>query len=320
LKTTGIGSLPHHNVDSALDYSFRHDIPFLPQLPFKSPKELMVYQTLFGFPGLELKDKDPVLNLKEFLKKREAIKQKIDKALKSNTFADFLPTPEEYSAFAPFIFELQERNISVAKVQITGPQTLSYVLKLNDGESIKDYNLIRNDIFEWALLKGLALIESLNRLNIKSIIFIDEPILSLIKTDDPLFSVALADLKLMIASFQKMHAKVGLHCCGNTDWSSLLKLNLNYLSFDTKLSGPEILKAKNEMAIFKQSSGLFSLGILPTDLFDSSDAPITTQELSFFRNEWDNENLITCACGLGLKTAEKAEKFLAALNNFKQNS
>ena len=27
--TTGIGSLPHHNVDAALEFSLRMDIPFL---------------------------------------------------------------------------------------------------------------------------------------------------------------------------------------------------------------------------------------------------------------------------------------------------
>lgn len=318
MKTTGIGSLPHHNVDSALDYSFRHDIPFLPQLPFKSPKELMVYQTLFGFAGIELKDKEAVLNLKEFLKNRDAVKNKIDWALKSNSFHDFLPSPEEYSAFAPFLFELQERSISTAKVQITGPQTLSYVLKLTDGESIRDYNLIRNDLFEFSLVKGFALIESLNKLGVKPIIFIDEPILSLIKSDDPLFAVAIEDLKLMITSFQKMHAKVGLHCCGNTDWAKLLKLSLDFLSFDFKLSGQEILKSASEVSSFKNKPGIFSLGILPTDLFDSPETQFQLEK--FNQNLWGNDILITCACGLGLKSAEKAELFLAALNNFKQIS
>jgi methionine synthase II (cobalamin-independent) len=317
MKTTGIGSLPHHNVDSALDYSFRHDIPFLPQLPFKSPKELMVYQTLFGFPGLELRQKDAVLNLKLYLKSREESKLKIQKAFKENHFRDFLPTPEEYSAFAPFLFELQERNVTHAKIQITGPETLNYVLTLNDGESIRDYSLIKNDILEFCMVKGFALIEAIKELGIRPIIFIDEPILSLIKPSDTLFVTALSDLTILINSFKKMGAKVGLHCCGNTDWASLLKLNLDYLSFDYSLSSGEIKKASEEMKAFKNSLGHFSLGILPTDLFDGVNETISIDDLKTLKNVWGTEILLTCACGLGLKSAEKAEKFLAKLKDLK---
>jgi hypothetical protein len=313
VKTTGIGSLPHHNVDSALDYSFRHDIPFLPQLPLKSPKEFMVYQTLFGFPGLELIEKDPVLNLKNYLKLRDSYKLKAQKALKTNSYEEFLPTPEEYSAFAPFLFELQERHSKVAKIQISGPQTLSYVLTLNDRESIREYSLIKNDLLEWTMLKGLALIEAMTKIGIKPILFMDEPILSLIKSDDALFATALSDLTILINAFKKMGAKVGLHCCGNTNWTSLLKLNLDYLSFDHSLSGKEILKSKNEMQFFHISQGQFSVGILPTDLFDENSNPFSLDDQGQIKEIWGNEILLTCACGLGLKSAEKAEKFLATL-------
>src|SRR3954464_3547900 len=50
--TTCIGSLPHHNVDAALEISFRTGIPFLPQIPLRNPWEYMLPQALEGLPGL----------------------------------------------------------------------------------------------------------------------------------------------------------------------------------------------------------------------------------------------------------------------------
>lgn len=35
-QTTAIGSLPHHNVDAALAFSFQLGIPFLPQIPIRN--------------------------------------------------------------------------------------------------------------------------------------------------------------------------------------------------------------------------------------------------------------------------------------------
>ncbi len=52
--TTGIGSLPHHNIDAALAFSFQATIPFLPQIPIRNPWEYMIAQALEGVPGLEV--------------------------------------------------------------------------------------------------------------------------------------------------------------------------------------------------------------------------------------------------------------------------
>src|SRR5438046_1915242 len=70
--TTGIGSLPHHNVDAALAFSFRAGIPFLPQIPVRNPWEYMLPQALEGLPGL-MTEKDGTirLNLEVWKSRRE---------------------------------------------------------------------------------------------------------------------------------------------------------------------------------------------------------------------------------------------------------
>src|SRR5690242_12697554 len=61
-RTTGIGSLPHHNVDAALEHSFRMGVPFLPQIPIRNPWEFMIAQALEGLPGLQV-EKDGSVSL-----------------------------------------------------------------------------------------------------------------------------------------------------------------------------------------------------------------------------------------------------------------
>ena len=50
---TGIGSLPHTQMELALQMALAVDVPYLPQLPSQNPSELMVPAALEGLPGLE---------------------------------------------------------------------------------------------------------------------------------------------------------------------------------------------------------------------------------------------------------------------------
>src|SRR5579884_4064860 len=50
--TTGIGSLPHTQLELALQMAMQVDIPYLPQLPTGNPAELMIASALEGLPGM----------------------------------------------------------------------------------------------------------------------------------------------------------------------------------------------------------------------------------------------------------------------------
>lgn len=51
LATTGIGSLPHHSVQAAIDFALSFDIPFLPELPQLGADEWMVRTSLSPVGG-----------------------------------------------------------------------------------------------------------------------------------------------------------------------------------------------------------------------------------------------------------------------------
>ena len=52
--TTGIGSLPHTQLELGLQMALQVDIPFCPQLPVGHPTELMIAEALEGLPGLSV--------------------------------------------------------------------------------------------------------------------------------------------------------------------------------------------------------------------------------------------------------------------------
>ncbi|HDY70375.1 MAG TPA: hypothetical protein ENH50_01765, partial [Nitrospirae bacterium] len=60
--TTGIGSLPFHDPEAAAEFVLTHcDIPFWPQLPAISFRELMIPQYSEGFPGIMIDDEKRVI-------------------------------------------------------------------------------------------------------------------------------------------------------------------------------------------------------------------------------------------------------------------
>ncbi|MFL5413102.1 MAG: hypothetical protein ACJ79D_17170, partial [Myxococcales bacterium] len=52
LATSSIGSLPHTQLELALQQALLLDVPAAPQLPRRDPAEYMVPQALDGLPGL----------------------------------------------------------------------------------------------------------------------------------------------------------------------------------------------------------------------------------------------------------------------------
>src|SRR3954463_3694303 len=97
-STTCIGSLPHHNVDAALEYSFRLGIPFLPQIPIRNPWEYMIAQALEGLPGLQVeRDGEVKLNFDVWKDRSAAFQKRLDEAL-ANRANDAFETYEPSAA------------------------------------------------------------------------------------------------------------------------------------------------------------------------------------------------------------------------------
>ena len=339
MKTTAIGSLPHHNVDAALGFSFNLDIPFLPQIPMRNSWEYMIPQALEGLPGLEMDDSGTVtLNVDAWHSGAHALNQRLDRAFELNNYEPFEPTPATSSCWKPFLWELEERQIKVAKVQIAGPLTTQWGLRLNDGSNIDRYPDISSQILRLVLARTLAMTQRLRQSDVTPLLFLDEPALYVLTTQDPRHLLALQELRILIQVLRKNHVTVGLHCCSDTDWSQALSLGLDILSLDAALSLNSLLKHGAALRTFISNGSRLSLGViptnLPTNLVDASSESSPSDSLEIFsrilatfaqhpehRSEdvrkTLTESLFTPACGLALQTTSEAELILSALKDFK---
>jgi hypothetical protein len=127
----------------------------------------------------------------------------------------------------------------------------------------------------------------------------------------------------MVASLQREGALVGVHCCGNTDWGSLLETGVDLVSLDARLSLEPLLNARSSLTRFLDSGATLSLGIIPTDLaagysvperVDAVEALLRTGLPPAYSAKAVAEHLLlTPACGLAMRSVPDAERILGEL-------
>ncbi|MEZ4752686.1 MAG: hypothetical protein R3B54_19230 [Bdellovibrionota bacterium] len=325
--TTGIGSLPHPYVDAALQFSFQMSVPFLPQLPVRNPKEFMIGQALDRLPGLYLEEGGVAkVRLSDWEKGAAKLRDSMEKALASkeaDAFDSFLPDADSWSAWTPFLFELEERSIGFAKVHLAGPLTCQWALQLEDGTPAYKRPEIGMQVYKLTLARAIGMIRKLRSLGITPLFYVDEPGFYGFTKANPTHVTGLSELKLFIQSLQKEKALVGLHCCSNTDWKAVLGLPLDVLSFDTHLSLDAILTQKEAVQAFLGRGGRFSFGVVPTAVHSVKIMSYTPELLvdtflDSVRKHYPEgtpsallkQCLITPACGLALHRIEDAETIL----------
>jgi hypothetical protein len=336
--TTGIGSLPHHNIDSALSFSMQMGIPFLPQIPIRNPWEFMIAQALEDLPGLQAeKDGSVILDLDIWSSRAHGLTQRLSDAFARSdsdkaAFEAFEPSSAVSSSWQPFVWELTENKVHLAKVQIAGPITAQWALRFSEGSATLDkFPDLTTQIYRLILARALAMTRRLQANGIQPLIYLDEPALYGLSLENPRHVLALQELKLLIQTLRKEGVLVGLHCCSNTDWSTVLGLNLHYLSVDTELSLKSLLSAPgNATENFLRTGGRLSLGVIPTTrsavLHSINIQELFAHLLEIFSEKWGSkpelvkktlaEAIYTPACGLALHSVSDAELVLEILNDF----
>ncbi|HVE83124.1 MAG TPA: hypothetical protein VND93_09775 [Myxococcales bacterium] len=324
--TTGIGSLPHSQLEMALQMGLHVDIPYLPQLPTGAPSELMIPSALDGLPGLRF-DADGVttVDTAEWEKARDAFGLSIEAALQTDALGPFEPSPQACRAFRPFLWEVENRKLALAKVQIAGPCTVRWVAKTTDGRPTSDVPALDQQIFRLLLAKSLALVKAVRRAGATPLLYLDEPGLYALDRKDARHLVALQELKVLAMALRREGALVGLHCCSNTDWPAVLELGdrcLDVLSIDVRLSLDAVLEDRDALKRFLGSGATLSLGIVPTnldatyaigELVDSVEASLrATLGGAAFASALSHV-LLTPACGLAMRTVMDAERIFDEL-------
>lgn len=328
LLTTGIGSLPHPYVDAALQFSFQMKVPFLPQLPARNAKEFMIGQALDRLPGLFLEEGGVAkVRLADWEKGAPALREEAEAAFSSsdeNAFEAFLPSPDVWSCWTPFLFELEERSVRFAKIHLAGPLTCQWSLMLEDDSPANKHTALGMQVYKLTLARAIAMTRKLRSIGVTPLFYVDEPGFYGFSKKNPTHVTGLSELKLFLQTLSKENALVGMHCCSNTDWKAILSLPLDVLSFDTHLSLDTLFTQKESVQTFLERGGRFSYGIVPTATHSVKIHSYTPELLmehflvSVNRHFPDGmpaallkQGLITPACGLALHRIEDAETILA---------
>lgn len=325
---TGIGSLPHHDAEGALDLIFRYipKIPFWPQLPRLNIREGMVAQFSENLPCLDINEEGLFFNGRDEDKKLEVFYDRII----SGDVDYFKITPDSALGLHKFYQRLETEvpeETRFIKCHITGPFT--FLGSINDD---KGASLLHNPVFRQAIVKGLTMkalwqINTFRRFGKEIILFIDEPYLGCFGSAyTPINKEEVIDaLKELSLGIKFPDVLVGLHCCGNTDWSIFTEIKtIDIISFDAFGFLDKLVLYADSLKNFFQRGGLLCWGAIPTQEFSGTEsADLIIGKIKsgcdiLIKKGLDakllSENmLLSPSCGLGALDVSRADKIFRLL-------
>jgi methionine synthase II (cobalamin-independent) len=167
----------------------------------------------------------------------------------------------------------------------------------------------------------------LKRFGKKLILFLDEPYLGCFGSGfTPLTRESVvAVLRGFTEAIRSENLSIGVHCCGNTDWSIFTEVdNLDIISFDAFSYLERLVLYADALKGFLNKGGIIAWGLVPTQLFTGEEkVDLLIRRLKEGIEALTNKGieadllwrnlLITPSCGLGTFTPEKSEKVFRLL-------
>jgi len=329
--TTIIGSMPHTDAKKATALVTRYlkDIPTWPQLPKKTLKENMYVQFSEGFPGaVEENNRMYIDTAKDYTKSLETLYQ----AYLENDSSRY-PIGRDYAAG---LYEfLAQDNLSPKAVKgcVTGPLSWGLTVTDENKRSILYHDMLGDAIPRFLKLKAAWEEKELMKISKNTIIFVDEPYMASYGSSVAAgaFSKPGKIVEMIDEVFEGISGLKGIHCCGNTDWSILLKTKMDILNFDAYAYAPSLALYKDEVKKFISRGGCVAWGIVPQfseplsketvsslkDRLEEAMAPFTRNGLSI--KEIARHSLLLPCCGLSpLATEDEAEQALRLLTELSE--
>jgi hypothetical protein len=331
---TGIGSLPHKDMEAALELVFEHlpDCPHWPQLQSLRYTEKMEVQPVEGLPGIRHQPEKKSVYV-DTAAGEDELADFYEKAVIAEEGGDLEPfamSPDYAEGFHAFMESLSGlgRKLPLVKAQLIGPFSFGFTITDQEKRAVIFHDVWGDVCMKVLALKSLWQIKKLGQHADRVLFFLDEPMLSAYGSTAMLTvsrEEVVTRLNQVIDPLREAGAIVGAHCCGNTDWGLVMESNIDMVNFDAYNFGGTLGIYAREANAFLERGGWFAAGIVPTaETIDNEDE----QSLGARLNDWTevmiksgvdeellkNRTVITPACGCGTMKAEQAEKIYRVLS------
>ena len=322
---TIIGSVPHTDPKKAAALVTRYlkDIPTWPQLPRKSFLENLYVQFSEGFPGAVVEnDRIYIDTAKDYTKSLEGLYQ----TYLENDYSKSSMGRDHAAGLYAF---LEQGGLSPKAVKgcVTGPLSWGMTVTDENKRPILYHDILGDAVPKFLKLKAAWEENQLKKISKNTIIFVDEPIMasygSVVAAG--VFSRPEKIIEAINEVFDGISGLKGIHCCGNTDWSILLKTKMDILNFDAYEYAQSLSLYPDEVKEFIKRGGCVAWGIVPNqmeplykestaslkDRLEEAIAPFTRNGLPI--KEIVKHSLLLPCCGLNGLTEEGTEQALKLL-------
>jgi hypothetical protein len=313
LGTTGIGSLPDTDAVKACSkiLSFGLTAPFWPQLPKRDFFELMTVQFSEGFPCITVDRTSRKTWCQIDDTRTSRIQEFYDKLLKNSP--EQFAISREFAAGLHTFADTVPAQSDFVKGHVTGPLTFSLGISDQNGTPIYYDRELREAAVHLLAQKALFEINLLRKISPNIIIFIDEPILAAYGSS-AYVGISEKDVisceSELVSAIKSSGAYCGLHCCGNTDWSLVVKTGVDIVSFDAFSYAHSLALYADFVSAFLERGGYLAWGIVPTTAEISTEtADSLVQKLSdgfsllsskgIKRQSLEERAILTPSCGAG---------------------
>jgi len=330
---TGVGSVPFLDVDGTCQRILEAfpDIPFWPQFVKRSFLEEMIIQASQGLPLLEINHEKKSIYLTSVDDKDSEFTSFYEHFMAEDT--DYFAVGHEYAPGLYRISELIDKSPQSCgpfiKGQIVGPITFAGSLEDPTGRSALYNSEIMDTIVKGLAIKALWLVKKMSVSDKRPMIFVDEPYLSGFGSAfTPILREEVTKFIKEVIDYvrSRSNALIGIHCCGNTDWSMIIETGVDIVNFDAFDYMDYFLLYKKEIVEFLQDGGTIAWGVVPTTSFGGeetvSDLKVQLEkglnrfcEWGIDRSTVGERSIITPSCGLGAIEPDKAEKILKLLSS-----
>jgi hypothetical protein len=330
--STGIGSVPFQGIEDTcrLILDLFPSMPFWPQFVKRSYLEDMSAQYCEGLPMLEINEQEKTLVISS---------DKHAESELTDFYEHFLAKDIDHFSmsrdFAPGLYsmlDLIERGKDdfgpYIKGQTVGPVTFAAGILDKSGKP-----LLHNAELLEAMVNGLAIkavwqARELRKTGKKPVIFMDEPYLSGFGSAfSPIQRQEVINILKTLIEYlrENSDALIGIHCCGNTDWSMIVDAGPDIINFDAFEFMGHFLLYPDEIVRFFDGGGTVAWGIIPTSAFsgrESVDGLISKLQEGLGRvHDWGidskmlaEKSILTPACGMGTMDPQSAKQGMDLLS------